>query len=416
MTITKTLFDNFSQFVLYIKNLIVNLYLDTKTKVKTMEIKFRNSEVFPLLQKVAKAVSPKPMIPILSNILLHIDSAGVLVMTGGDSEIWLSAQCQLFNEGSESLDICVNTQDLLKVLGNLGDCEVAFDIDTDSNRIKVKYPTGNMVIPMMKADEYPKIKTDGDEYPTSFHIDAQRLISLVSGVGFCTGADEIRPVMQAVFMDFSKDDALSVCATDGHRLAMVKTEPVTFEGEAVQNLKLTQKTVSNIPSLFGRHIGDVIVKCNEKSVCIESEGETVRLVSRQIEGNYPNYMAVIPSSSAINVSINRKALEGALKRVTALNDVSGLTVLKLKYNALEISAQDIDYGRSVSESVACEYDGNDLTIGFKGELLMQFVSMLDGEDIVLRMNDCARPGVLVPSHQSEGFKILYLLMPMMLVD
>lgn len=381
-----------------------------------MEIKFKNSEVLPLLQKVAKAVSQKPLMPALANILLQIDSSGVLVLTGGDSEIFLSAQCRLAHEVSESLDICVNTQDLLKVLGNLGDCEITFDIDRTGNRITVKYPNGKMVIPMTDAAEYPKIKADDSEYTSKFRIDAQRLVSLVGCVGFCAGTDEIRPVMQAVFMDFSKEDALSVCSTDGHCLAMVKTEPVTFEGEAVQNLKLTQKTVSNIPSLFGKHIGDVIVKCNEKSVCIASEGETVRLVSRQIEGNYPNYMAVIPSSSAINVSINRKALEGALRRVTALNDVSGLTVLKLKYNALEISAQDIDYGRSVSESVACEYNGNDLTIGFKGELLMQFVSMLDGEDIVLRMNDCARPGVLVPSHQSEGFKILYLLMPMMLVD
>lgn len=379
-----------------------------------MEIKFKNSEVLPLLQKVAKAVSQKPLMPALANILLHIDSSGFLVLTGGDSEIFLSAQCGLTHEVSESLDICVNTQDLLKVLGNLGDCEITFDIDRTGNRITVKYPNGKMVIPMTDAAEYPKIKADDSEYTSKFRIDAQRLVSLVGCVGFCAGTDEIRPVMQAVFMDFSKEEALSVCSTDGHRLAVVRTQPVTFEGETMQNLKLTQKTVGSITSLFGKHTGDVIVSCNEKSVCIVSEGETMRLVSRQIEGNYPNYLAVIPSSSSINVKINRKDLEGALKRVTAMNGVSGLAVLNLKHNMLEISAQDIDFGRSVSESIGCEYEGNALTIGFKGELLMQFVSMLAGDEIVLMLNDPARPCLLVPVEQNEDLKVLYLLMPMMI--
>lgn len=379
-----------------------------------MEIKFKNSEVLPLLQKVSKAVSQKPLMPALANILLQIDSSGVLVLTGGDSEIFLSAQCRLSHEVADNLDICVNTQDLLKVLGNLGDCEITFDIDRTGNKITVKYPNGKMVIPMTDAAEYPKIKADDSEYTSKFRIDAKRLVSLVGCVGFCAGTDEIRPVMQAVFMDFSKEDALSVCSTDGHRLAVVRTKPVTFEGETMQNLKLTQKTVGSITSLFGKHTGNVIVSCNEKSVCIVSEGETMRLVSRQIEGNYPNYLAVIPSSSSINVKINRKTLEGALKRVTAMNGVSGLAVLELKHNMLEISAQDIDFGRSVSESIGCEYDGNDLTIGFKGELLMQFVSMLAGDEIVLRLNDPARPCLLVPVGQNEDFKVLYLLMPMMI--
>ena len=379
-----------------------------------MEIKFKNSEVLPLLQKVAKAVSQKPLMPILSSILLQIDSSGVLVLTGGDSEIFLSVQCRLVHEVADNLDICVNTQDLLKVLGNLGDCEITFDIDRVGNRITVKYPNGKMVIPMTDAAEYPKIKADDSEYTSKFRIDAQKLVGLVGCVGFCAGVDEIRPVMQAAFMDFSKEDALSVCSTDGHRLAMVRTHPVTFEGDAIQNIKLTRKAVGNITSMFGKNAGDVIVSCNDKSVCIVSEGEAMRLVSRQIEGNYPNYLAVIPSSSSVNVKINRKTFEGALKHVTAMSDVSGLAVLDLKHNMLEISAQDIDFGRSVSESIECEYDGDGLTIGFKGELLMQFVSMLAGDEIVLRLNDPARPCLLVPAEQNGDLKVLYLLMPMMI--
>ena len=141
------------------------------------------------------------------------------------------------------------------------------------------------------------------------------------------------------------------------------------------------------------------------------------MVCRLIEGRYPNYNSVIPQDNPNKVTVDRVSLLMALKRVSvSSNPASGLVKLQLLKDAMMISAQDIDFSTSAEERVTCQYEGMDLSIGFKGTFLIEILSNINSGEIVLELADPSRAGVIVPLENESDEELLMLLMPMVLND
>ena len=141
------------------------------------------------------------------------------------------------------------------------------------------------------------------------------------------------------------------------------------------------------------------------------------MVCRQIEGRFPNYNAVIPQNNQNVVVVDRQTLINACKRVAVFaNTGTSLLKLALSENQIKISAQDIDFSTSAEETIACEYNGMPMSIGFKAPFLIEILNAISSTDVKLQLADPARAGLILPTENEENQDLLLLLMPMLLND
>ena len=140
-------------------------------------------------------------------------------------------------------------------------------------------------------------------------------------------------------------------------------------------------------------------------------------MSRLVEGHFPNYRSVIPQNNPNVVTINRQALVSALRRVLVFANAQAVLVkFNLSASTLNISSQDIDFGKSAEESMLCDYSGNPMRIAFKGSVLLELINNIDSEEISLKLSDPSRAGLIVPAEQTEGQEVLMLIMPSVFND
>ena len=145
-------------------------------------------------------------------------------------------------------------------------------------------------------------------------------------------------------------------------------------------------------------------------------GSTI-IVCRQIEGRFPNYNAVIPQSNQNIVTVDRQTIINACKRVAVFaNNGTAQLRLTLTENSIKISAQDIDFSTSAEETITCDYNGTPMAIGFKAPFLIDLLGSITSADVLLKLADPARAGLLLPAENEENEDVLMLLMPMLLND
>ena len=138
---------------------------------------------------------------------------------------------------------------------------------------------------------------------------------------------------------------------------------------------------------------------------------------RLIEGNYPNYNAVIPQNNPFRATVDRLSLAGALKRVLVFcNQASGLVKVELNDGTMKLTGQDNEYNTSGEETISCDYTGNHIAIGFSCQFMLEICNILESDNIVIELADPARPGVIRPDVSAENEEILMLLMPMRVDD
>jgi len=141
-----------------------------------------------------------------------------------------------------------------------------------------------------------------------------------------------------------------------------------------------------------------------------------RLVCRLVEGNYPAYNSVIPVNNPNKLTIDRTEFLNTLRRVSVYsNQASNLVKLHLTGNQITVSAQDLDFSISAYERLNCQYEGEEMEIGFKSTFLLEILSNLSSNDVLMELSDPTRAGILLPAEvENEGEDILMLLMPMMI--
>jgi DNA polymerase-3 subunit beta len=238
------------------------------------------------------------------------------------------------------------------------------------------------------------------------------LLNGISRALFATAEDELRPVMNGIFFD-NQTDSLTFVASDGHKLVRLRNNAITSEGRA--SFILPKKPANLLKSLLTKRDAMVKIEFDENNAYVSTE--EFGMVCRLIEGRYPNYNSVIPQDNPNKVTIERLPFLNALERVAVFsNPATSLVKLQLHENAIVVSAQDIDFSTSAEEKIVCQYNGGDLSIGFKGTFLIEILGNISSNDIVLALADPSRAGVIVPVENEENEELLMLLMPMVLND
>ena len=361
------------------------------------------------LQSISKVIASKNSLPILDSFLFNLEG-NKLTITASDAETRLVTSVDVMNAQGSGL-FAVSAKILLDPLKELPEQPLTFDINDDNLEIFIHFQNGKYNFIGQKGDTYPQQKPL-NENAISIMMDAQMLLNGISRSLFATADDELRPVMNGIYFDITTED-ITMVASDGHKLVRCKT--LAAKGNERAAFILPKKPANLMKNLLPKEQGTVTIEFDERNAVVTLE--SYRMVCRLIEGRYPNYNSVIPQNNPYKVTVDRLLLIGALRRVSIFSSqASSLIKLRMQENRIVISAQDIDFSTSAEETLACQYAGNPMSIGFKSTFLIDILNNISADEVVIELADPSRAGVIVPAEQEENEDLLMLLMPMMLND
>ncbi len=362
------------------------------------------------LQAISRVINAKNNLPILDCFLLEL-KANTLVLTAADAETRLETSVEVSSaEGGGSL--AINARNLLDPLRELPDQPLTFEINDETLEVFIYYHNGKYNFVGLKGDEYPEPKALKEDTSMKLMISPDLLLSGLTRTIFATADDELRPVMNGIYFDITSDD-LTFVASDGHKLVRVTTTGAKGEGRS--SFIMPKKPANLLRSILPRESGLVEIQFDENNAYINMGA--YKMVCRFVEGRYPNYNSVIPQDNPNNVTIDRLTLLNALKRVSVFSNPSiGLVKLQLSEEKIVVTAQDIDFLTSAEETIACNYEGNVMNIGFKAAFLIDILNNIPSADVRIELSDPSRAGLILPVEKDEDEDMLTLLMPMMLND
>lgn len=361
------------------------------------------------LNILSKVISPKNSISILECFLFEIKD-GKLTLTASDNTNMMNCTMDLIEYDSDG-SFCVPNRIMLTSVKELAEQPIVFDVNLDDNSIQMNYMNGSYRIFGQSANEYPHMKgLEGDA--TSTVLPSDVLINNINRTLFATAQDELRMVMNGLYFDL-KEDYMAIVASDGHKL--VRNRIYGCKTEVPASFILPKKPATLLRTVLANDGSDVTIRFNQSNAeVVYNDG---MLCCRLIEGKYPNYNSVIPQDNPNRLTIDRKALISALRRVMPFaSESTQLVKLRIEFNSLEINSEDIEFATSARESVVCEYGGMPMSIGFKGIALYEICNNLTSDEIVIELADPGRAGIISPAQQPEGEDVLMLIMPMLLND
>ena len=368
-----------------------------------------SSALFNRLQTIGRVINSKNTLPILDCFLFEIQD-NILTITASDSETTLITNLELV-ESDANARFCINAKTIQDSMKEIAEQPLSFDINPDNMEITANYQNGRFNIVGQSADEYPEMNLPQEDM-NALIIPAETMLNGINRCLFATADDELRPVMNGVYFDIQADN-LTFVSTDGHKL--VRNRNYGIKDHQPAAFILPKKPATILKNLLPKESDDVTLKFNERNAYITMESS--RLICRLIEGRYPNYNSVIPQNNPHKVTVDRQQLIGALRRVSIFSSqASSLIKLRMQENQIVISAQDIDFSTSAEEKIVCSFDGTELSIGFKATYLIEILSNINSEEVILELADPSRAGLIVPSENEENEDLLMLLMPMMLND
>lgn len=374
-----------------------------------MKFNVSSSKLFAQLQAVSRVIASKNSLAILEDVLFDLNGS-TLTLTASDGETTIRTSLDVENaEGAGK--VASGARLLLETLKEFSEQPLTFSIDEQNFAVNMVSTNGTYSFVGVNGNEYPEMPAT-EEDTHSVTMSSKMLLDAINKTIFCTADDELRPVMNGIFFDIATDK-ITMVATDAHRLvrytntSVSAVEPISFI--------LPKKPATLLKNILGKDDNEVVITFGQKNAKFEF-GQTI-VVCRQIEGRFPNYNAVIPQNNQNVVVVDRQTLINACKRVAVFaNTGTSLLKLALSENQIKISAQDIDFSTSAEETIACEYNGMPMSIGFKAPFLIEILNAISSSDVKLQLADPARAGLILPTENEENQDLLLLLMPMLLND
>ena len=374
-----------------------------------MDFVISSSQLLSHLQIVSRVVNSKNALPILDNVLLSIED-GFLRITASDLESTITTTIPLENYSGTGV-IATDMKKILEVIKEFSEQPLTFSISTEDNRIDITSGYGKYTIVGVDASDFPQTAQLKSDKAISVSISPDILYCGINSAIFATGDDELRPIMKGIFIEL-QESGINFVATDAHKLVKYTRKEVKAQTES--SFSLPKKPASILKTILPKAADDVILEFDEKNA-VFSFG-SIKLTCRLLEGVYPNYNSVIPRDNPNNLVIDRVELANSLRRVGMFaSQASNLVGLKLSGNSLEISAQDMDFSISGRETLSCQYQGDDMEIGFKSNFLCEILNNISTTEVSIELSDPTRAGIILPKdNENPEEEVLMLLMPMMI--
>ncbi len=362
-----------------------------------MEVVIDRDAFLKGLQMVQNIVEPRQTLPILANVLLESDSDAVRV-TATDLEVGarVAIPAKVASKGA----ITVSARKLAEIVKELPTAPVALKV-TDNASVSLRCAGATYKLVGLSPDDFPPVVPAS---PASWvSLDTKMLREMLAQTSFAISHDETRYALNGILLVLQEKDVQMV-ATDGHRLAMSKRSL----GRGVGGMTgiVPRKAIIEIMRVLGAG-EDVQIAITENQFVLQMPSFV--MTARLIEGQFPNYEAVIPKTHPGRLVVSRSAFAAALRRVAVMAEDRNKPVrLALTPTALRLTASSQDLGEA-EEVLEVEYHGGELVIGFNSRYLLDAISAVEREQIVLELKDSLSPGV-IKSVEEEGY--CCVIMPM----
>lgn len=374
-----------------------------------MKFVVSSTELLGHLQAISRVISTKNTLPILDNFLFNLTD-NELEITASDLESTLITRLRLDNISGGGT-IALPARILLDTLKEFSEQPLTFDINNDTMAVVINSENGRFSVVGQNGIDFPVLPVIKKEKHLSFTVAADVLLAGITRTHFATADDELRPVMGGILVEASTEK-LTFVASDAHKLVRYQRS----DGKADDNASfiLPKKPASLLKNILPRENGMVTVEFDDRNAFFNLSD--YKVVCRLVEGNYPNYNSVIPKNNPRKVRVDRLELYNILRRVSVFsNQASNLVKLQLTPNQITVSAQDIDFSISAYERLKCLYEGDDMEIGFKSVFMLEILSNISSQDVLIELADPTRAGLFLPSETAnEDEDLLMLLMPMMI--
>jgi DNA polymerase III subunit beta len=380
-----------------------------KIKYNLMKFVVSSTDLLSHLSSVSKVISSKSTMPILDNFLFQLSESD-LTITASDLESTLITHMELDNIEGDGV-VAVPARLLIDTLKEFPEQPLTFQINTDTYGIEIFSENGKYSIVGQNGEDFPEIPGVNEESATTVTVKSKVLLKGIEKTLFATADDELRPVMNGIFIELSPEN-MAFVASDAHKLVRYRRTDAAAEFDS--SFILPKKPASLLKNLLPKEEFDVKLEFDDKNAIFTLTN--YRLICRLVEGNYPSYNSVIPTKNPNKMTIDRLSFHNTVKRVSVFsNQASNLVKLNINGNQMVVSAQDIDFSISAVERLSCEYDGEEIEIGFKSTFLLEILANISAGDIRMEMSDPSRAGLLLPVDTNEDAEdVLMLLMPMMI--
>ncbi len=372
-----------------------------------MKFSASSADLLKALTTVNGAVPSKSTLPILECILFEREE-DQLRLSATDLEISMVQRVTVSfesNGDARAQRIAVPAKRLLDTLRALPDLPIAFSSNEEFH-IEMSTDQGHYKMVGYDGADYPAIPTFEEAQRISLEGDLlQRAIQKTS---FAATRDALRPAMMGIYFQVGAEEGRAV-ATDGHRLVRLTLAAMHNETPFDFIVPVKALTLANRVSASGA------CKVSVGSGYVNLDFGGTQVLARLIDESYPNYESVIPVDNEKRMHVNRDAMLHAVKRVSLYSSSMTHQIrLSLRKNQVEIAAEDIERSSEAKETVLCEYDDDDMDIGFNSVYLTEVLANIDSSDVVFEFGSPNRAGIVMPSTQNEGEDMLMLIMPVML--
>ena len=364
-----------------------------KAKIHNMKFKINQDHFSNGLQQVLNVVASRSTMPILSNVLIEAEEGHISLTT---TNLDLGIRCRIKADVSDTGSITLPVRKLATIVKELPVNEVFLET-SDKNQAKITSGGSLFKITGIGSEEFPPLPTF--ENRKVFELSQDEIVNMLKSVSYAQSTDENRYILNGVYFNFA-DEKLTLVATDGRRLGLTGLELEVSE-ENAGSLILPAKTVAELERLMGK--GEKVnIAFNDRQAAFEigldesSDSGLVDhlyLVSKIVEGNYPNYRQVIPKETEHRVKIERELMLECVHRAALVtSDKSNSVKIKVSKNLLEISGQSTEYGES-HEAMAIAYDGPEVQVAFNPQFLMEPLKALTKDEVFFEFKDELSPGL-----------------------
>ena len=357
------------------------------------------------LQVLGGVINNSNTLPILDNFLFELTSS-TLTVSASDLETTMATVLEV--ESDSQGQVAIPAKLLLDTLKTFPEQPLTFVVESN-NTIEISSNHGKYALAYASADEFPK--TVALDNPSQTVVSSEILATAINKTIFAAGNDDLRPVMSGVFFQFTTE-GLTFVATDAHKL--VKYSRTDVQANETAEFIMPKKPLNLLKTILATSDEDVTIEYNDSNAKF-SFGNS-ELVCRLIDGKYPNYEAVIPKENPNQLTINRNQFLNSVRRVSIFSNKTTHQIrLRIAGAELNISAEDIDYSNKAEERLTCDYQGDDIQIGFNSRFLSEMLSNINADDVQLEMSLPNRAGILTPvDGLDQGEQLTMLVMPVML--
>ena len=370
-----------------------------------MKFKVEKINLFKSLSHVQSIVEKKNTLPILSNILIEAkDNFLVLSSTDMDISITDKIPCNVVEEGSTTIS-AHTFYDIIRKLSDSSEIEI---ISNDGKIMTLRAGKSKFSLGCLPKEDFPLIEIGSLDNELS--IDSQNLLKLLDKTRFAISNEETRYFLNGIyFHNIIKGDKsiLSLVATDGHRLAKFDYTSDNHDMQKIPAVIIPKKTINELYKLLITFDGDIRINLDSNKI-IFFVGNTI-LISKLIDGNFPDYHRVIPSDNKNVLKVNRSSFSLAVDRVSTItSDKSPVIKFTLLKDIMNMSSVNSENG-AATEDISTIYSGEKLEIGFNSKYILEMINNLDAEEIILNFKDSSSP---VTAIEATNPGLIYVLMPM----